>query len=421
MRVIITPNKLKGDVVIPPSKSLSHRAIIAAGLAKGESKISNIIYSKDILATISAMRSLGVEIKEFDDYLIIKGNKLKRVNDVIDANESGSTIRFIIPIALTVDEKITFVGHNNLVNRPLDTFFEIFDNQNIKYEHEDKYLPLTVYNGIKPGVFNIRGDVSSQFITGLLYALPLLDGDSIINITTDLESKGYIDLTLDVLKMFGVNVINENYKKFIVKGNQEYMPFDYEVEGDYSQAAFFLEANMLGAEINLLKMNKDSNQGDKKILDDIKDFGGKLEFKDNKLVLVEKSLKPATIDFSQSPDLGPALTVLASLIPGESNFINAKRLRIKECDRITCMKEEIEKLGGNIKELPDGMIINGVNRFHGGVCNSHNDHRVVMSLAMATLMMDGDLVIENCEAINKSFPHFFKLFESLGGKVKYED
>ncbi len=421
MRVIITPNKLKGDVVIPPSKSLSHRAIIAAGLARGESKISNIIYSKDILATISAMRSLGVEIKEFDDYLIIKGNKLKRVNDVIDANESGSTIRFIIPIALTVDEKITFVGHNNLVNRPLDTFFEIFDNQNIKYEKEDKYLPLTVYSGIKPGEFNIRGDVSSQFITGLLYALPLLNGDSVINITTDLESKGYIDLTLDVLKMFGVNVINENYKKFIVKGNQEYKPFDYEVEGDYSQAAFFLEANMLGAEINLLKMNKDSNQGDKKILNDIKDFGGELEFKDNKLVLVNKKLKPATIDFAQSPDLGPALTVLASLIPGESNFINAKRLRIKECDRITCMKEEIEKLGGNIKELPDGMIINGVNRFHGGVCDSHNDHRVVMSLAMATLMMDGDLVIENYEAINKSFPHFFKLFESLGGKVRYED
>ena len=378
MRVIITPNKLKGDVVIPPSKSLSHRAIIAAGLARGESKISNIIYSKDILATISAMRSLGVEIKEFDDYLIIKGNKLKRVNDVIDANESGSTIRFIIPIALTVDEKITFVGHNNLVNRPLDTFFEIFDNQNIKYEKEDKYLPLTVYSGIKPGEFNIRGDVSSQFITGLLYALPLLNGDSVINITTDLESKGYIDLTLDVLKMFGVNVINENYKKFIVKGNQEYKPFDYEVEGDYSQAAFFLEANMLGAEINLLKMNKDSNQGDKKILNDIKDFGGELEFKNNKLVLVNKNLMPATIDFAQSPDLGPALTVLASLIPGESNFINAKRLRIKECDRITCMKEEIEKLGGNIKELPDGMIINGVNRFHGGVCDSHNDHRVVM-------------------------------------------
>ena len=285
----------------------------------------------------------------------------------------------------------------------------------------NKYLPLTVYSGIKPGEFNIRGDVSSQFITGLLYALPLLNDDSVINITTDLESKGYIDLTLDVLKMFGVNVINENYKKFIVKGNQEYKPFDYEVEGDYSQAAFFLEANMLGAEINLLKMNKDSNQGDKKILNDIKDFGGELEFKDNKLVLVNKKLKPATIDFAQSPDLGPALTVLASLIPGESNFINAKRLRIKECDRITCMKEEIEKLGGNIKELPDGMIINGVNRFHGGVCDSHNDHRVVMSLAMATLMMDGDLVIENYEAINKSFPHFFKLFESLGGKVRYED
>ena len=422
MRVIITPNKLKGDVVIPPSKSLSHRAIIAAGLARGESKISNIIYSKDILATISAMRSLGVEIKEFDDYLIIKGNKLKRVNDVIDANESGSTIRFIIPIALTVDEKITFVGHNNLVNRPLDTFFEIFDNQNIKYEKEDKYLPLTVYSGIKPGEFNIRGDVSSQFITGLLYALPLLNGDSIINITTDLESKGYIDLTLDVLKMFGVNVINENYKKFIVKGNQEYIAHDYVVEGDYSQSAFFLVADMLGADIKIKGLNRNSKQGDKKILDDITSFGGNI-FYDGECDVYARTNKPCgtQIDFSQSPDLGPALSVLAALSKGRTEFVNAERLRLKECDRISSVVEELEKLGAKVIETEDGMIFEGVERFKGAVLDSHNDHRLAMAFAMASLKCDGEITILNAECVTKSYPDFFKVFESLGGIVRYED
>ena len=421
MQVRITPTKLKGEVIIPPSKSLSHRAIIAASLAKGKSVISNIVFSKDIKATIGAMRALGAKIEEFDDYLIIEGSDIKRVEDTIDANESGSTIRFMIPIALVVDEKITFVGRNNLVKRPLDVFLDIFDSQNIKYEKGEDWLPLTVHNGLKPGVFKIRGDISSQFITGLLYALPLLKGDSEIIITTKLESKGYIDLTLDVLKDFGIEVINNDYKSFTIKGNQEYKAHDYRVEGDYSQSAFFLVANMLGADIKLKAMNRKSNQGDKKILADIKDFGGTILFDDDYLTSTNDKIKNAVIDFSQSPDLAPALTVLASYADGKSEFINAERLRIKECDRITCMKEELEKLGAKIDELKDGMIIYGTNTLHGGVVDSHNDHRVVMALAMATNKMDGELVIKNAEAINKSFPHFFKVFESLGGKVLYED
>lgn len=421
MDVIITPNKLSGSVVIPPSKSLSHRAIIAASLASGKSKISNVMYSNDIKATINAMRACGASIEEHEDYLIIEGSKVKRMMDVIDANESGSTIRFMIPIALVASEEITFVGHNHLVKRPLDTFLEIFDKQGIKYERGEDYLPLKVNGGLKSGEFQVRGDISSQFITGLLYALPMLDGDSIIHISTEMESKGYIDLTIDILKLFGIEIENRNYQEFYIKGNQEFKPCDYTIEGDYSQSAFFLVANALGADIKLLAMEEKSHQGDKKILEDMASFGFESSFNNGELILKNGNLHSATIDFSQSPDLGPALTVLASLAKGKSEFINAGRLRIKECDRITCMKEEIEKLGGNIKELPDGMIINGVNRFHGGVCDSHNDHRVVMSLAMATLMMDGDLVIENYEAINKSFPHFFKLFESLGGKVRYED
>ena len=421
MNVRITPTHLSGDVIIPPSKSLSHRAIIAAGLAKGKSIISNIVYSKDIKATIDSMRAIGAKITEYDTYLEIEGSDVKRVRDVIDANESGSTIRFMIPIALTTSGKITFVGKNNLCKRPLDSFFEIFEEKGIKYTRGEDYLPLEVDGVLTPGEYSIRGDISSQFITGLLYALPLLSGDSVINITTEMESKGYIDLTIDMLNKFGIEIVNENYKKFIIKGNQKYSPCDYEVEGDFSQAAFFLVADMLGATINLKAMNMKSHQGDKKILNDIEDFGGVIKYENNALCVDNKSIHNAIIDFSQSPDLGPALTVLASLAEGTSKFINASRLRIKECDRITCMKEELEKLGGSIDELPDGMIIYGVNRLHGGIVDSHNDHRVVMALAMATLKMDGDLVITNCEAINKSFPHFFEVFKMLGGKISYEN
>ncbi|MGM9969685.1 MAG: 3-phosphoshikimate 1-carboxyvinyltransferase [Anaeroplasma sp.] len=421
MKVIIKPTKLHGDVIIPPSKSLSHRAIIAAALADGKSIISNVLYSKDIIATINAMRACGAKITEYSNYLEIVGSKVIRANNMIDANESGSTIRFMIPIALVDDSPITFIGHNHLVNRPLDAYFEIFEAQNIDYERGESYLPLTVKSGLKPGVFNIRGDISSQFITGLLYALPLLNGDSIINITTDLESKGYVDLTIDMLNRFGIEIINNDYKSFNVRGNQHYKACDYTIEGDYSQSAFFLVADCLGADINLLAMNIDSHQGDKKILADLNDFGANSSFTNDTLKVVNYDLKPAIIDFSQSPDLGPALTVLASLIEGKSEFINAARLRIKECDRITCMREELVKLGANIIEKEDGMVINGVKELTGGIVDSHNDHRVAMSLAMASLRATSDITIMNAECVSKSYPHFWNVFESLGGKIIYEN
>ena len=421
MNVTIKPNKLSGTIQIPPSKSLSHRAIIAAALAEGESIISNVLYSKDILATIDAMRACGAEIKEYSDHLVIHGSKVKRVKSMINANESGSTIRFMIPIALVCDEKIEFRGENHLVKRPLDTFLEIFDLQGIKYTRGEDYLPLKVYSGLKCGTFEVRGDISSQFITGLLYALPLLDGDSKIVITTNLESKGYIDLTLDMLKKFGIEIENKEYKEFIIKGNQSYKPYNYTIEGDFSQSAFFLVADALGADIKLSCMNMDSHQGDKKILLDMEDFGSNIIFENDLLSLENKALHGATIDFSQSPDLGPALTVLAALADGESNFINAGRLRIKECDRITAMRIELEKMGAKIIEHKDGMTIYGVKELHGAIIDSHNDHRVAMAIAMASLKTKGDIKILNAGCVSKSFPNFFSVFESLGGIVSYED
>ncbi len=422
MNVIIKPAKLAGDVIIPPSKSLSHRAIIAAALAEGKSVITNVLFSKDINATISAMEACGAKIIKHESSLEIYGVKrIIRKDNIIDANESGSTIRFMIPIALTNPEPITFVGHNNLVNRPLDIFLDIFDEQKIEYKKEENTsLPLYVNGMLKPSKYYVKGDVSSQFITGLLYSLPMLDGDSEIIITTNLESKAYIDLTLDILKIYGIEIINNDYKSFIIKGNQYFKAHDYEIEGDYSQSAFFLVADMLGADINLLAMRHDSYQGDKKIIDDIKAFGGNVSFND-RILKASGNPKGAVIDFSQSPDLGPALTVLAALSEGHSSFINAKRLRIKECDRITCMREELEKVGCKINELPDGMEIDGVNEINANVLDAHNDHRVAMSLSLLCLKAKNDIKILGAECVSKSYPNYWEVFESLGGKVIYEN
>ncbi len=420
MNVRIKPGRLKGEVIIPPSKSLAHRAIIAASLANGISKITNIAYSEDIKATIEGMKALGANIECYSDYLLIKGSNVERIKNVIDANESGSTLRFLIPIALINKEEITFVGHNRLVNRPLDVYYDLFEKKGIAYSHpKDACLPLKLKGSLKPGIYEVPGNVSSQFITGLLYTLPLLNGDSKIIITTKLESKGYIDLTVDILRRFGIT-IDVFEEEIDIKGNQNFKPCDYQVEGDFSQSAFFFLANMLGNDIILKGMNLASFQGDKKIISDISDFGGVIKHEAEGLKALPINIHSANISFAQSPDLGPALTVLASTIRNErSHFYDASRLRIKECDRISAMKEEIERLGGHIEEFPDGMDIYG-SSLHGGVVSSHNDHRVVMALAMLSTVVSEDLVIEGAEAVNKSYPNFFEVLASLGGVISYE-
>lgn len=416
MNIKIKPQRLEGSVLIPPSKSLSHRAIIAASLAKGKSIISNIVLSEDIKATIASMICLGAKIIVKDNSCEIYGIGSTKNNLVIDANESGSTLRFLIPITLVKASNVTFQGKNNLVNRPLDLYLDIFNEQGISYKKpHDCYLPLEVNGSLNAGIYTLRGDVSSQFITGLMFALPLLNGDSKIIVTTPLESKDYLLLTLDILKQFGIE-IDFTDEEINIKGNQEYKPQNYTVEGDFSQAAFYLLADMLGANITLKGLNLDSVQGDKKIIEDIKAFGGELEVTDNTLKVLPKKLDGANISFKQTPDLGPALTVLASVAKGKSHFTDCARLRIKECDRVTCMKEELNKLGASIQETYDTMTIDG-KKLHGGVVDSHNDHRLVMALAMLANVLDEDLVIMNASSINKSYPNFFADFKALGGKI----
>lgn len=436
MKIKLIPSILNGTIEIPPSKSYSHRAIIAAALAKKnrnvnsdvkeyDSVIDNLKYSVDISTTTDIAENWGSEVERGDNYLKIIGNngKVTPKIEYTECNESGSTIRFMIPIGLTSYNKITFGGKGKLVDRPLDTYYKIFDEKGIKYVNNDGKLPLTVEGELPYGEYNIEGNISSQFITGLLYSLPLLKGDSVLNITTNLESKGYVDLTLEILKMANIDIINRNYKSFEIKGNQEYKPFNYTVEGDYSQVAFWIVAGIISSnstnEIKCLHINKNSLQGDKEVINIVKKMGANLEIFDNYIVVKPSKTRGTIIDISQCPDIGPILTVLAALSEGETKIINAERLRIKESDRITSIKTELNKIGANVEEVGDSLVINGVKEFVGNSeVSSWNDHRIAMSLAIASTRCINPIVLEGANSVTKSYPHFWDDFKKMGGQFE---
>lgn len=418
--VKINPSILEGKIKIPPSKSISHRAIICAGLSDGESRISNIAFSDDIIATIEGMKSFGVKM-DIDDQAgtvkVIGKGKLKVTNDSIDCKESGSTLRFLIPMAGLVEEKVRFDGRGKLVERPLDSYYKVFERQNIKYENDDGKLPLCVEGILKPDVFKIKGNISSQFITGLLFVLPLLKENSKIIITTELESKGYVDLTIDALKHFGIEVENDQYKEFFIKGNQKYKPTDYSVEGDFSQAAFWIVAGLLCGGIKCSDLNINSIQGDKEVLDIVKRMGADLIIDRDHIKINKSSTKGIVIDASQCPDLVPILAVLGVFSEGTTRIVNAKRLRIKESDRLKAIRTELNKLGADIEELEDGLIIKGKEKLRGGVVDSWNDHRIAMALAVASIKCSGPVTIKNSDCVKKSYPSFWDDFIALGGDI----
>jgi len=413
----VIPSTLTGEVCIPASKSVCHRAVICAGLSEGTSRISGILLSDDIIATMQAMEALGAVIQQEGDTLIITGTDCKRpLKQEIVCNESGSTLRFLIPLGLN-DQNMTFTGKGKLVERPLDDYFAILDEQKIEYQTNQGHLPLSVKGRLTAGQFRLRGDVSSQFVSGLLFALPRLDGDSSIIITTEMESQGYIDLTLAMLAHFGIQVINNNYREFIVPGNQTYRATDYHVEGDYSQVAFWLAAGTIGSSIHCTGLNPDSLQGDKVILDLIKKMGGNLEGKPSSTLAHPATTKGIIIDASQCPDLVPILTVLAAVSEGTTQIVNAARLRIKESDRLKAIAEELNKLGALVEEHEDSLTIHGRPTLTGGIVDSWKDHRIAMALAVASIKCQQPVTIKHSECVSKSYPDFWRDFQMLGGKI----
>ena len=385
MDIRIIPQKLRGAVTPPASKSMAHRAVLAMALAGGTGTLSNLSDSQDIQATKRCVVAL-------------KAPRPEGELPFLDCGESGSTLRFLIPIALAVAGGGVFTGHGRLMERPQQPYFDIFDEKGIFYGQTDGVL--TVRGTLTPGVYRLPGNVSSQFVTGLLYALPLLPGDSTIEITTPLESGGYVDMTLDMLEKFGISVQNENYAAFHIPGNQVYQGRDITVEGDWSQAGFWYAANFLDNQVAIQGLNADSTQGDRVVAS-----------------LYWKLAKPGDtdIDVSGCPDLLPPLAVMAAVRSGTTRFVNAARLRIKESDRLATTAALLNALGGHAEEGPDSLTVRGVPAFSGGTVDGANDHRIVMAAAIAATRSSAPVTILGAEAVRKSYPSFWEDYKQLGG------
>lgn len=396
--VIITPSPLSGKITVPPSKSISHRALICAALADGKSEITNLLDCADTKATIDILRAFGANITQNGDKTVVDGIKNPSAEAIADCCESGSTLRFLIPVAAALGCRTEFLGRAKLPQRPITPYLTQLTKNGVTFETET--MPYKISGKLKAGDYSLAGNISSQFISGLLFALPLLDGDSRIILTSPLESKPYVDITIAELKKFGVEITETEYG-WHVAGNQKYKPFNTAIEADMSQAAFFAVANALGSKIEIEGLNPNSLQGDRAILD-----------------ITEKAKgKAFEVDASQIPDLVPVLTVLAALSEGTSRITNCGRLRIKECDRLAAITEELNKLGAKVTELPDSLVIEGVKELHGGVCDSHTDHRIPMSLAIASTRGTEPVTLNGAECVSKSYPNFFEDFVSLGGKI----
>lgn len=422
MKVKVYPSKVHGKVVIPPSKSMSHRAIICAALANGRSEISNVAYSDDIKITIAGMQQLGANITCLEDRVIVEG--IKDFNDLQDTtifcNESGSTLRFFIPIFSLCNREIHFTGRNRLLKRPQTIYENIFKQQDIPYYQDDE--KISIGGSLKPGNYELNGDVSSQFISGLLFTLPLLDGDSTIHIKEPYESRSYVDLTLEMLERYGIHAHYSDSNTLVIKGNQTYQPNNYNIEGDYSQLGFFAVLATINNDLHCGGLIHNSKQGDKQIISILKDAGARIEEVEDGFKIYKSSLQPTKIDLQDCPDLGPILNVMAMYAQGETTIYNAQRLRYKESDRIAAMEEELLKLGATIHTTESEIIIHGNKSYHGDVSLSgHKDHRIVMSLSVAATLFDKPVMIEGAQAINKSYPTFFEDLTRIGVKVDILD
>lgn len=391
MNVVVHPAILRGSLRPPCSKSVAHRVIIARALSGFTGKIRHLTVSEDLLATDSCTKALM---------------RKDRYDPLMDCGESGSTLRFMIPIALAVRGKGRFTGRARLLERPLGPYLQIFAERGITYEREGAELRIT--GKLTPGTYSLPGNVSSQFITGLLFALPMLEGDSEIVLTTPLESRGYVDLTLQVMEQYGVRAEEStDGSRFHIPGNQTYQSYDADIEPDWSQAAFFYALRNLGCPIKINGMNPDSLQGDKVIAD-----------------YADQLAAPGdvTIDVSQCPDLVPPLAAMAAVRRGTCNIVNAARLRLKESDRLATVSAVLTALGAEVQELPDGLVIVGKPALTGGAdVESYQDHRIAMMTAVLAVRCANPVRILGAQCVAKSFPKFWDIYQRMHGDITIEE
>ena len=412
MDLTIYPSKLAGEVTPPSSKSQAHRALIAAALGGGISTISNLADSQDIQATRRCLSALGALVEDLGPGTLRVhglGNSIPQAGPfpTLDCGESGSTLRFLIPVARLVQGQAAFTGRGRLMERPLAPYEDLFRGKGICWRMEHGVLTLDSGRGydrlaLDPGEYRLPGDVSSQFITGLLFALPLLEGDSDLLLTAPLESRGYVDLTLDVLDRFGV-VAEPRENGFHIPSGQMYQARDLAVEADWSQAAFWYAANHLGGQVDILGMDPASRQGDREIAAYSRMLArsGQVE-----------------LDVSQCPDLAPPLAAMAAVRTGTTRLTNAARLRAKESDRLASVTRALRAMGGQVEEYADSLTIHGVKRLPGGgVVDCANDHRIAMMAAVCAASAEAPVKLLGAECVRKSYPEFWTHFQSLGGEL----
>ena len=398
MKLEIRGGKACGKVAAPPSKSAAHRMLLCAGLCKGVSVVRNVAYSEDILATLDVLRAIGAKVYKDDDFIFIKGTDVRNAvsPDVISCRESGSTLRFCIPLLLLSGNTFTLTGQGRLMQRPQSVYEDLCQKQGLRFERSGD--SITLAGPLQAGTFEIPGDISSQFISGLLFALPLLEGDSTIRLIPPVESRSYIDITLAALRAFGVRAEWSNKTTLCVPGGQAYQPWDIAVEGDWSNAAFFGALRALGDDVTVTGLNPNSLQGDRVYA---KYF---------------EALQQgcAELDISDCPDLGPILMATAAGLHG-CVLTGTRRLAIKESDRGAAMAAELKKLGVACKIEENSISVSAGLRAPTEALSGHNDHRIVMACAVLLTRVGG--IITGAEAVSKSFPDFFDRLRGLGIEV----
>lgn len=403
MKIYVNKGRAQGVIDAPRSKSMAHRLLIAAALCRGESRIDGVSMCEDVRATIDCLRTLGAQITLSGESATVRGIDFTsaKPSGTLGCRESGSTLRFMIPLALLSGEKITLCGSEKLISRPQSEYEKICEKEGFLFEKQSE--SITVCGRLTGGDYSLRGDVSSQFITGLMLALSVLKGDSRIHITTKIESLSYIELTRAAMAEFGVQAVWEDGCTIYIKGGQEYRPSHVQVEGDYSGAAFIEAFNLIDGSVQIKGLNKDSFQGDR-------------VYKEHFYTLDQGY---ATVDIEDCPDLAPIMFTLAAIKHG-GYFTGTRRLKIKESDRASAMREELAKFGAELIIDENSVRVNAT-QLHSptSALYGHNDHRIVMSMAVICTLFGGEIV--GCEAVNKSYPDFFEDIKKLGIEIYETD
>jgi len=423
----VRPSKLAGEVVAPPSKSYTHRAFAVGLLAKGESKITDPLIGLDTQATIDATEILGAKISNIDETWIVQGTggKLEPKTDLIDAKNSGTTIRIMSAIASLSRKPIRLTGDESIRKRPMGPLIDALVKLGAKAKCEgpNGRPPVVVGGGLAGGDVEITGAVSSQFISALLIACPYARDDVSLSVAEEPRSKPYIEMTLEVLEAAGAKIKrNRSLTDFKMDGRQVFRPLEMRIPGDFSSAAFVLGAAALtGSRVAVSNLNVRGAQGDKRIVDLLKEFGADVKVRGETVeVAGAGGLNGVDADCGDNPDLVPILSVLGSVADGRTKLTNIPHLRFKETDRLRALATELKKLGAEVEELPDEIRLNGVKQLKGAKLQSYGDHRMAMALGVAGLVAKGETIIEGAESIAVSYPGFVEDMRKLGAQLKVE-